>query len=274
MSGPAGGGRAGSVLALVGNISARSLRVWQRNRDVYFVTWKTNLVPPLLEPILYLLAFGAGIGALVSEVQYRGEMIGYTTFIAPGLLATQVMFQAFFETTYNTFVRMYYQRTFDSIMTTPLTLEDVMAGELLWGASKGVIGCAVMMVALSAFGLLRYPHALVIIPFSFLAGLLFAGLGLCFTGIVPQIDSFNFPTFLFVMPMFLFSGTFFPLDVLPRWAQVLAEALPLTHVANLMREAALGRLPADLLRDLLYLAVATIPLCVAGIHLMRRRLVK
>jgi lipooligosaccharide transport system permease protein len=114
----------------------------------------------------------------------------------------------------------------------------------------------------------------VIIPFSFLAGLLFAGLGLCFTGIVPQIDSFNFPTFLYVMPMFLFSGTFFPLDVLPRWAQWLAAALPLTHVANVMREAALGRLPADLGMDLAYLAVATIPLCVAGIYLMRRRLVK
>ncbi|HEX9427470.1 MAG TPA: ABC transporter permease, partial [Candidatus Polarisedimenticolia bacterium] len=84
-------------------LSLRSLRVWQRNRDVYFVTWKTNLVPPLLEPILYLLAFGAGIGALVKVVPYRGEMIGYTAFIAPGLLASQVMFQAFFETTYNTF---------------------------------------------------------------------------------------------------------------------------------------------------------------------------
>jgi len=262
------------MTALVRNISARSLRVWQRNRDVYFVTWKTNLVPPLLEPILYLLAFGAGVGALVHEVPYRGEKIGYIVFIAPGLLATQVMFQSFFENTYNTFVRMYYQRTFDAIVTTPLTLEDVMAGELLWGASKGTIGCAVMMLAISFFGVLRYPHALVILPFSFLAGLFFAGLALCFTGIVPQIDSFNFPTFLFVMPMFLFSGTFFPLEVLPRWAQLLALALPLTHVVNVMREACLGRLPPDILLDLLYLAAATIPVCILGIHLMKKRLVK
>jgi len=262
------------MISLVRNISARSLRVWQRNRDVYFVTWKTNLVPPLLEPILYLLAFGAGIGALVHEVPYRGAMIGYTAFIAPGLLATQVMFQSFFENTYNTFVRMYYQRTFDAIVTTPLTLEDVMAGELLWGASKGTIGCAVMMAAVSLFGLIHYPHALVILPFSFLAGLFFAGLALCFTGWVPQIDSFNFPTFLFVMPMFLFSGTFFPLDVLPRWAQVLAEVLPLTHVVSVMREACLGRLPARILWDLLYLALATPPVCLFGIHLMKRRLVK
>jgi len=259
---------------LVRNISLRSLRVWQRNRDVYFVTWKTNLVPPLLEPILYLLAFGAGIGALVKEVRYEGAPIGYTAFIAPGLLATQVMFQSFFENTYNTFVRMYYQRTFDAIVTTPLTLEDVMAGELLWGATKGTIGCTIMMAAISAFGLIRYPKALVIVPFSFLAGLFFAGLALCFTGLVPQIDVFNFPIFLFVMPMFLFSGTFFPLEVLPVWAQRLAWALPLTHVTRVMREACLGRLPADLGWDLLYLALATVPVNLLGIHLMRKRLVK
>lgn len=262
------------MTGLAANLSPRAFRVWQRNRDVYFVTWKTNLVPPLLEPILYLLAFGAGIGALVSEVPYRGESIGYTLFIAPGLLATQVMFQAFFENTYNTFVRMYYQKTFDAIVATPLSLEDVITGELLWGATKGTIGCTVMMLAISAFGLLHFPHALVIIPFSFLAGLVFAGMGLCFTGIVPSVDAFNFPTFLFVMPMFLFSGTFFPLDVLPGWARMLAEALPLTHVADVMREAALGRLPSDLWWDLLYLAVLAPPLCLLGIVLMKKRLVK
>ena len=260
------------MISVLANISGRSLRVWQRNRDVYFVTWKTNLVPPLLEPILYLLAFGIGIGALVKEVVYAGEMIGYSHFIAPGLLATQVMFQSFFENTYNTFVRMYYQKTFDAIVTTPLSLEDVMAGELLWGATKGTIGCGLMMVAISFFGLLNFPHALVILPFSFLAGLFFAGAALCFTGIVPQIDSFNFPIFLLIMPMFLFSGTFFPLEVLPRWAQSLAAILPLTHVTRPMREMALGRFPASLLWDLLYLGVATVPVGLLGIYLMKKRL--
>ena len=262
------------MIGPIGNVSSRSLRVWQRNRDVYFVTWKTNLVPPLLEPVLYLLAFGAGIGALVSTVPYRGESISYVSYIAPGLLATQVMFQSFFENTYNTFVRMYYQRTFDAIITTPLSLEDVMAGELLWGASKGTIGCALMMFAISFFGLIAYPQALVIIPFSFVAGLFFAGLGLCFTGLVPQIDAFNFPVFLFIMPMFLFSGTFFPLEVLPGWAQWVAEVLPLTHVVNVMREACLGRLPVGLTIDLLYILAATLPVSVLGLHLMKRRLVK
>jgi lipooligosaccharide transport system permease protein len=262
------------MTALLGSLSLRSLRVWQRNRDVYFVTWKTNLVPPLLEPILYLLAFGAGVGALIQSVPYRGEPISYVTFITPGLLATQVMFQAFFENTYNTFVRMYYQRTFDAIITTPLSLEDVMAGELLWGATKGLIGCTLMLGAVSFFGVITYPAALVVLPFSLLAGLFFSGLALCFTGIVPHIDSFNFPTFLFIMPMFLFSGTFFPLEILPRWAQILAMALPLTHVTSVMREACLGRLPGFLVWDLLYLAAATPPVCLFGIHLMRRRLVK
>ncbi len=261
------------MIDLIRNISTRSLRVWERNRDVYFVTWKTNLFPPLLEPVLYLVAFGAGIGALVREVPYNGDMVGYTAFIAPGLLATQVMFQSFFENTYNTFVRMYYQRTFDAIVTTPLSLEDVMVGEILWGATKGTIGCTLMMVAISFFGLLQFPHALIIVPFSFIAGLFFAGMGLCFTGIVPQIDSFNFPIFLLVMPMFLFSGTFFPLEVLPGWAQTLAVMLPLTHVTRVMREASFGRLPIDLLGDLAYLIAGVVPVVLLGIHLMRRRLV-
>ena len=261
------------MIDLIRNISTRSLRVWERNRDVYFVTWKTNLFPPLLEPVLYLVAFGAGIGALVREVPYNGDMVGYTAFIAPGLLATQVMFQSFFENTYNTFVRMYYQRTFDAIVTTPLSLEDVMVGEILWGATKGTIGCTLMMVAISFFGLLQFPHALIIVPFSFIAGLFFAGMALCFTGIVPQIDSFNFPIFLLVMPMFLFSGTFFPLEVLPGWAQTLAVMLPLTHVTRVMREASFGRLPIDLLGDLAYLIAGVIPVVLLGIHLMRRRLV-
>ena len=261
------------MIDLIRNISIRSLRVWERTRDVYFVTWKTNLFPPLLEPVLYLVAFGAGIGALVREVPYNGDMVGYTAFIAPGLLATQVMFQSFFENTYNTFVRMYYQRTFDAIVTTPLSIEDVMVGEILWGATKGTIGCTLMMVAISFFGLLQFPHALIIVPFSFIAGLFFAGMAMCFTGIVPQIDSFNFPIFLLVMPMFLFSGTFFPLEVLPGWAQTLAMVLPLTHVTRVIREASFGRLPIDLLGDLAYLIVGVVPVVLLGIHLMRRRLV-
>ncbi len=261
------------MIDLIRNISIRSLRVWERNRDVYFVTWKTNLFPPLLEPVLYLVAFGAGIGALVREVPYNGDMVGYTAFIAPGLLATQVMFQSFFENTYNTFVRMYYQRTFDAIVTTPLSIEDVMVGEILWGATKGTIGCTLMMVAISFFGLLQFPHALIIVPFSFLAGLFFAGMAMCFTGIVPQIDSFNFPIFLLVMPMFLFSGTFFPLEVLPGWAQTLAMVLPLTHVTRVIREASFGRLPIDLMLDLAYLIVGVVPVVLLGIYLMRRRLV-
>jgi len=258
---------------ILGAISSRALSVWQRNRDVYFVTWKTNMVPPLMEPVLYLLAFGAGVGALVRHVPYRGQEVGYAAFIAPGLLATQVMFQSFFENTYNTFVRMYYQKTFDAIVTTPLSLEDIMVGELLWGATKGMIGCTLMMIAISLFGLVAWPQALIIVPFSFLAGLFFAGMALCFTGLVPRIDVFNFPIFLFVMPMFLFSGTFFPLEVLPRWAQAVAQALPLTHVTAIMREICFGRLPPRLLWDLGYLLVITPPVMLLGIRLMRKRLV-
>lgn len=262
------------MISVLRNLSLRGLHVWARNRDVYLITWKTNLIPPMIEPILYLLAFGAGVGALVKQVVYRGDPVGYAMFIAPGLLATQVMFQSFFETTYNTFVRMYYQKTFDGMITTPLTIEDVMLGELLWGATKGAFNCAIMMVAITFFGLLTYPTSLIIIPFSVLAGFVFAGMGLCFTAITPRIDMFNFSTFLLIMPMFLFSGTFFPLDVLPSWAQAIAYCLPLTHVTIFMREASFGHFTSAAIGNLIYLGVISLPLGLCGIYLMKRRLIK
>ncbi len=261
-------------MKIFSNISLLSLRVWQRNVDVYRITWATNLIPPFMEPILYLVAFGAGVGALVKEISYRGDVVSYTAFIAPGMIATQAMFQAFYETTFSTFVRMTFQNTFEGMIATPLSLEDIMLGELLWGTTKSFIGCTLMLIAISFFGIMRFPEALIVLPLSFLAGMFFSGLGMIFTSWVPRIDLFNFPTFLFVMPMFLFSGTFFPLEVLPQWAQWTAKILPLTHVVDAMREATLGKWSSGIWSDLTYLVITTLPVDFAAIYFMKRRMVK
>jgi lipooligosaccharide transport system permease protein len=255
------------------DLSRRLWRVWQRNLLVYRKTWKISFVPPLLEPIFYLAAFGVGLGGLVGSLAYGGQATDYTAFIAPGLVAITIMQGAFFENTYASFVRMYYQKTFDAMLATPLTLDEVITGEILWGATKSVIGTALMMAVISCFGLFHYPHALLLLPAAFLGGMAFACAGMICTAIVPTIETFNLPIFLFITPMFLFSGTFFPLENLPAWAQLVAQLLPLTHLVELCRSVALGRPSAASLWAVAYLALWSVilfPLALAG---MRRRLI-
>ena len=255
-------------------ISHRYLRVWRRNVQVYRKTWRVSFLPPLLEPLLYILAFGYGLSVLVGDVAWRGEAVPYVAFIAPALLCIAMMYNAFFETTYGSFVRMYYQKTFDAMLATPLFLEDIIAGEIVWGATKAVIATAIMQGILTLFGLIRYPEGLLILPLSFIAGFAFASIGMVFTAVVKHIDLFNLPIFLFVTPMFLFGGTFFPLETLPAWAQVVAWGLPLTHLVELARAVGFGRLEPSLLWHLMYLAVFSALFFPLALIKMRKRLIK
>ena len=222
---------------------------------------------------MYLLAFGAGLGLLVRQISYRGELVSYVAYIAPALIAINIMNNSFFENTFASFVRMYYQKTFDAIMATPLNLDEIVTGEIVWGAVKSIIATILMVTVISLFRLLVYPQTLLIIPLAFLGGLAFGSVAMCFTALVPQIEVFNFPIFLFITPMFLFSGTFFPLETLPRWAQVLAQVLPLTHLVALVRALAMGKLQGQLLLSLLYLLLFSAATFTLAIVLMRRRLI-
>ena len=261
-------------LRIFANISPRVFRVWQRNADVFRATILVNFIPPLLEPALYILAFGYGLGSLVKLVTYQGHPLPYLRFMVPGVISVAVMFWAYFETTYTSFVRMYYQRTFDAMVATPLLVEDVIAGEWLWGATKSVAASTIMLGMVTAFGLVRWPEGVLVIPLALLGGLLFSALGLITTAIVPQIDSFNIASFVFIFPMFLFSGTFFPVDILPHWAMKVALALPLTHVSYLIRGACLGARPPHLIGSLAYVVGMTVIAAALAVILMRRRLVK
>ncbi len=261
-------------MKLYPDISLRLFRVWQRNLIVYMQSWKVRSLPPLLEPIFYLVAFGVGLGSLVGGVRYAGEEISYTRFIAPALIAITVMNNAFFENSYASFVRMYYQKTFDAMMTTPLTVQEIIAGEILWGATKAVIATAIMMAAISVFGLISFPEGLLLLPIAFLGGLAFGGAGMICTALVPNIEIFNLPIFLFITPMFLFGGTFFPLESLPDWGRTTAVFLPLTHLVNLSRSSAIGRSDASVITGLAYLVLFVSASFPTALYLMRRRLIK
>ena len=256
------------------NVSYRALYMWRRNVDVSLVTWKTNVLPPLLEPVLYILAFGIGLGAYVQQINYAGRAYSYIAFMAPGMVAVGIMFHSTFDTMYGAFVRLRYQKTFEAIITTPLSAEDILAGEILSGATKGVFAGAAILLIVTLFGLASYPSSLVILPLSVLAGLMFASFGLLFAALAPYIDNLNLPVFLFINPMFLFSGTFFPLDGMPAWVRLAANLLPLTHLVNITRAATFNRLTPALLWDLLYMLVLTAAIAYLSIRKMKARLIK
>jgi len=256
------------------NISWRFVRMWQRNLTVYGKIWRISFIPPILEPLFYLLAFGIGLSAFIEKISYQGLEISYIAFITPSLLAINMMQNAFFENTYASFVRMFYQKTFDAMMATPLSLEEIITGEIIWGATKSVLATTLMLVVISIFGLVHYPHGLLIIPLAFLGGVAFGSIGMVFTGIVRSIDLFNLPVFLFITPMFLFSGTFFPVANLPPWAQKLALVFPLTHLVSLTRHFCLGLISLDLLWETCYLIVFCLVFFPLALVMMHRRLVQ
>lgn len=252
-------------------LSYRVWKVWSRDRDVFMKTYKTSFLPPLFEPILYLFALGLGLGGFVQLI--NGEP--YIQFIAPALVAVSMMFSSFYECTFGSFVRMYFQKTFDAIIATPVNIEEVITGELLWGATKSLINSSIVLGVIFVAGLAPSPFLLLIPPLSFLVGLLFSSIAMCFTAIVPNIDSYSYPNFLFITPMFLLSGTFFPLTAMPEFLQVVAKLfLPLTNAVTLTRSLALGSVEFSLLLNLAWLLIVTPFFLVLSINLMKKRLIK
>jgi len=255
---------------LLPSVTRAAVKVWQRNLDSFLKTYRVNFLPPFVEPVLYLLALGFGVGAYIDTI----EGISYVQFIAPALVSISVMNSAFFECTYSSFVRMYYQKTFDAIIATPVSIEEVITGEILWGATRGLIYATLMLPVLIVFGVVDLPSSILIIPFAFLSGLLFASIAMCFTAVTPGIDTLNYPAFLFITPMFLFSGTFFPLDLLPEPIRIFALAfLPLTHVVAINRAITLtGYTPFNAV-NLLWIAAVTTIFFLLALRLMRKRLI-
>jgi len=246
-------------------------KVWRRNFDVFMKTIRVNFLPSLLEPILYLLALGFGLGVFVQNI----EGVPYINFIAPALVAISVMYGSFFECTFASFVRMYFQKTFDAIIATPVSVEEVIAGELLWGATRATINSTTVLVVVAAFGLISSPLFLLVPLLAFLGGLMFASIAMCFTAVASNIDFFNYPSFLLITPMFLLSGTFFPISTLPLPAQTAAQVfLPLTHVVNLARGLILGRVEPLLLLSLAWIIIVTPIFFVLSINLMKKRLIR
>lgn len=252
------------------NLSHLVWRILIRHLLVYRKTWKVNLSFNFFEPLLYLGALGYGLGAYVQPM----EGIPYLNYLAPGLIASSAMFATAYECTYGTFIRLEYQKTVHAIIATPATLEDVVMGDMLFGAFKAVLYGAVILLVVTVLGLVTSPWALLVPLILALSGMLFAAVSLTWTGLVPNIDSFNYFFSLIVTPLFLFSGVFFPLSGMPAIVQQIAWFSPLYHLVNLTRGLVMGHPVTSLAGDLAWLVVATLLVLPVPIHLLRRLVIK
>jgi len=248
--------------------SWRFIRMWQRNRDVFLRLWHTEAPGFVAEPVIILLAMGLGLGAYVGLI--NGQK--YIEFVAPGIIASYAMFSASFECTYGSYWRMEHQRTYDAIIATPLTIEDVVAGEIFWGATRSLITGSVVLAVAAAFQLVSSPWALLIPVVSFLSGIMFSSIAVLVTSLVPSFYSFNYFFTLFITPMFFFSGVFFPLDSFPEIVQTLSWIAPLTPVVHLTRALFWGEFHLSLLMALAIIIGLTILFLSISLVTMRRRL--
>jgi lipooligosaccharide transport system permease protein len=243
--------------------------MWYRNALVGRTTILTTLGPRFIEAIAYLLIMGLGLGAYLRSI----NGVDYVEFIAPGVAASSVMFGAILETTYNAFVRIHVRRVYEAIITTPLSVGDVVVGEYLWAATRAVAYGVVFVIVMALMGLVHSWWVL-LVPLMFLAGALcFAVLGMAYTSIATNIEHFNIFFTGLLTPMFLFGGVFFPFDALPAWAQVIGWCLPLSHLVEGTRDLVLGEVGWLTLGHGAALLLVTGLVFVVPMRRMRRRLV-
>ncbi len=207
--------------------------------------WIATTFSSVLEPTIYLLAFGLGLGAtIVSDV----DGLDYVEFVGTGMVATAVIFSSALPAMFGTFVKHRFQRTYDAILAAPVDVEELVTAEMLWIALRaGVYGCFPLIVSF-AFGLDPTPGMLLVPVFGLITALGFAAFGIAVAGTVAKIDQFNYVTTVVITPLFLVAGTFFPIDQLPEGFQVAAQFNPLYQLVQLVRGAAFGFEAVDLLR--------------------------
>jgi lipooligosaccharide transport system permease protein len=217
--------------------------VMSRDVAIFGRYWKATTFSSIVQPTIYLLAFGLGFGSLVSHV----GNVKYVQYVATGVVATAVLFSSAFPGMFNTFVRWQFQRTYDAILAAPVDVEELITAEVLWiSVRAGVYGMAPLLVGI-AFGLEPSPGMLLVPSICFVTGFGFAAFGVTVAAIAKTIDNFNYITSAVLTPLFLVAGTFFPISALPAGLRTLAQFNPLYHCVQLVRNASLGHLgTADL----------------------------
>jgi lipooligosaccharide transport system permease protein len=252
-------------------ISWRWLPVFRRNLLVWRKLAIPSLVGNIAEPLITLVAFGYGLGALVGRVQLGGTTVPYILFLASGSICMSAMNAASFEALYSAFSRMQVQRTWDGIMNAPVRLDDVVFAEMLWAAFKSLFTTTVILIVMLVLGISHSPMLLLAWPLLVLVGIVFSSIALIFNALAKGYDFFTYYFTLFLTPTMFLSGVFFPRDQLPRVMRIVSDWFPLTAAVELIRPLFLGRLPTQALQHLAVLvAYAVIGFWVA-LALTRKR---
>jgi lipooligosaccharide transport system permease protein len=248
----------------------RLYSVWYRHMRVYTRNLLSNGFPPFVEPFIFLVGIGLGLG------NYITEPIGgvkYIEFLGTGLLVTTAMFTSAFECSFGTFIRLEFEKVYDGMLAAPITVNNLIVGEMLWAGSKGLFFSFAVLCILSAFKIVTLPYGLLAPLVGFLTGVMFAALSLLVTSFVKTINHFNFYFTGFISPIFFFSGVVFPIKNLPAPVRPLAEIVPLTHSVRLVRSVCTNNYKPVLLLDLLYIAIFILVVGYFAIRRLRKRLV-
>jgi lipooligosaccharide transport system permease protein len=247
----------------------------QRSLTVYKHTWMV-IFSGFFEPVFYLLGIGVGLGALVPDIGGTD----YAAFVLPGLLASSCLNGAMSDGMFNIFFKLHFQKTYDGILATPMTVPDIALGEMLWAVTRSSLYAAAFLVVALVMGsllgqrLLLSPWAVAAFPAAVFVSAAFAGMMLCMTTVVRTFEDFDPVMGLLVMPMFLFSGIFFPIAQFPGPLQWLVAALPLYHAVELLRALTTGAVNAGVIGHIVYLAVVGFSAFILALRRLEQKLVK
>ncbi|MCW5220280.1 nodulation protein NodJ [Verminephrobacter aporrectodeae subsp. tuberculatae] len=253
------------------SLSARAWPVFLRNLLVWRKLAFPSLVGNIAEPLIWLVAFGYGMGALVGQIQMEGQTVPYILFLASGSVCMSAMNAASFEALYSAFSRMHVQKTWEGIMNAPISLDDVVLAEMLWAAFKALFTVSAILCVMLALGISHSPRLLLAWPILLGVGIMFSSIALIFNALAKGYDFFTYYFTLGLTPMMFLSGVFFPRAQLPPVVRAISDWLPLTHAVELVRPLFMNQWPADALRHGLALGGTTVAAFWIALALTRRR---
>ena len=250
----------------------RLYSVWYRHMRVYTKNLISNGLPPFLEPLIFLAGVGLGLGGYIKD-QMGG--VSYLEYLGTGLLVTAAMFTSAFECSYGTFIRLEFDKVYDGMLAAPMTVNNLIVGEMIWAGTKGFFFTSAVLCILSLpiFHIVRLPNALLAPFVGFFTGLMFASLSLFITSFVKSINHFNFYFTGFISPMFFFSGVVFPIEKLPDQIRPVAELVPLTHSVRIVRSICTSDYKAILFFDMIYIVLFITIFGYFAVKRLKKRLV-
>ncbi len=244
-------------------------KVWNRNFFYFRKTWLVTAFWTILEPLMYLAAFGYGVGSFINNV----DGMAYVDFFFPGLLCTTALLVAYFESTYTNYTKLTHQKLYASWLLTPLGAKDIILGEILWGATKGFIGSLGVLLISMLFGLVKSWMFLPALVVVFVLSFIFACVGMIFTSYAKNYDSFIFSSSGILIPMTLISGTYFPIDTLYIVLKIVAYTFPLAHAVDIVRGLMTGQFKMMYGLQFLYLMLLAYVLVRFAISRLEKKLI-